>query len=144
MWHECMDQHPSPVCARVQRGNQVRDEGQTQYDKDLHDRLKAMVHSETPQKSRNWNDEPGPEEASDQFESAANSDQVACDQRNIGNDQDKHSKKNDPTSIILPQDVSQPLLSDTAYFCTGELNGLIHRRREHHQPEVAIAYLRSI
>src|SRR5258708_12476893 len=139
-----MDQHHSPVWVREHRGNQVGDEGQTQDAKELDDRLKVVVEGEIPQEGCHWNDEPGPGEASDQLESAANGDQVACDQRNIGNDEDENGKKSNPSSIIFPQDVSQPRLSDTAYFRAGELDGLIHRRREQHQPEVAIACRRSI
>src|SRR6266852_2312934 len=142
--HERAQQHHSPVWVREQRGNQVGDEGQTQDAKEHDDRLKAVVDGEIPQEGCHWNDEPDPREARDQVESAANRDQVACDQRDIGNDQHQRSEKGDPEAIILPQDVSQPLLSHTAYFRASELDRLIHRRREQHQPEVAIACPRSI
>src|SRR5947209_116112 len=74
-----------------------------------------------------------------QFKAATDGHQVGCNQRHIGGDEDKRGGKSYPATVVLAQYFGKPFLRETTNFGTGELDGLIHWRREQHQPEMPVA-----
>ena len=117
--HKWVDQHRFPVGARKKGSNNIGDKGRAHHNEDFLQQVKIAEDRDIPQEKSGRNDKPDPGDAGKQFKAAANRDQIARNQPDVGDNQDKRSEHSHPAAIICPQDSIQSHLSCTTNFRAG-------------------------